>query len=433
MKLPLELIAMNHFLTNHVRGSRFEYLPKVCQDLNSDSPVFASANASAVAALARELKDPRIMSLAHDHYSRALALTNKALAIPQEAALDGTLISVLLLSLFETIAQENRAAPSNWTAHVQGAGALLALRGAGQFETPLGRELFTQVTTNVCTSSASRQVRVRPEIARLYKLGLPFMGPQKMSLRFSLIVKSFADMRASMAEMEIPDSAAIIETALDLEQQLCDVLTEVPPALQYKVVPADPKTTAYGPTVHEYPNHRVTQLFNSSRMMRIFLNELIYKQISIASTPRVDLSIDLMNDDWQELQDPTIDIMGDMDMDMRSNSSLFENKFSSPAIPQAWVKLQEQTARNIADLSMEICATVPQYAHSSPPPTVFTVAHLLWPLSSAAESFLCPPSVRTYIMDRLYFLGDQARFSQATWAAQMLEDLECPPDWCVYP
>jgi hypothetical protein len=430
MRLPLEDIAMNHFLTNHIHGSRFEYLPQVCLEINYDSPVVACVIASSVAALARELQDPAMMSLAHDHYARALALTNKALAIPQEATLDGTLISVLLLSLFETIAQDNRDAPSNWTAHVQGAGALLSLRGSEQFKTTLGRELFTQVVTNVRTSSAQRTVRVPPDIKRLHEEAMPFLDPLHPSTHFSLIIERFANFRAEIAETKLQDSAAIIETALDIDREICDMLATVLPVFHYKVVPADPKSSAYGATVHEYPNHRVTQLWNSSRMMRIFVNELIHRQISKAKTDCFELSCDSMTDEWLQLQEDT---MQDIDMDMGTSIPLLNDEIPLPTFPEAWVKIQEQTARNVADLAMEICATVPQFAQSNPAPTVFTVAPLLWPLTTAAESFLSPPSVRTYIADRLHFLGTAARFPQATWAAQMLEKSEHLEDWCVYP
>jgi hypothetical protein len=434
MSLPLEDIAMNHFLTTHVRGSRFEYLPQICSDVNYDSPVIACVNASAVAALARELRDPAMMAMAHDHYSRALTMTNKALAIPQEAALDGTLVSVLLLSLFETIAQDNRDAPSNWTAHVQGAGALLSLRGTEQFQTPLGRELFLQVITNVRTSSAQRQVRVPPEIMRLQEEATPFLDPRNQSFQFSIIIDQFATLRAEMAETESRDSVAIIDTALDIERQICEMLAAVPPVFQYKVVPADLKSRAYGATVHEYPNHRIAQLWNSTRMMRILINQLIHHQISVEKGRCFDLSPDLspepMADDWLKFQDTTMD---DMDMDYCSSIPSIDGSLPLSSIPEEWVKLQEQTARNVADIAMEICATVPQFAASSPPPTVFSVAPLLWPLTTAAESDLSPPSVRTYIIDRLYYLGKEAKFPQATWAAQMLDQSEHLEDWCVYP
>jgi hypothetical protein len=434
MKLPLEDIAMNHFLATHVLGSRFEYLPQVCLNAKYNSPVVACVNASAVAAFARELRDPAMMSMAHDHYSRALAMTNKALTIPQEAVLDGTLISVLLLSLFETIAQEDRKAPSNWTAHVKGAGALLSLRGTEQFRTQLGRDLFLQVITNVRTSSAQRKVRVPPNIMQLQETATQFLDPLNKSFEFSIIIDRFATLRADMEETKCRDSAAIIATALDIERQICDMLAAVPPIFQYKVVPADLKSRAYGATVHEYPSHRVAQLWNSSRMMRIFINQIIYHEISEAKAGYFDLSPDLspesMADEWLDFQDTT---MKGIDMEVCSSLPSLDGIFPSSPIPEDWVKLQEQTARNVADIATEICASVPQFARSNPRPTVFTVAPLLWPLTTAAESDLSPPSVRPYVIDRLHFLGTEARFPQATWAAQMLEQSEDLEDWCVYP
>jgi hypothetical protein len=112
--LRIEDLALNHFLSSHVCGSHFNYLPKVYNNDQDCNTLSASVRAAALAALSRELKEPDTMRKAREQYSQALVLVNQALAKPSLAVLDSTLISVLLLSLFETVAQESRDTPTNW-------------------------------------------------------------------------------------------------------------------------------------------------------------------------------------------------------------------------------------------------------------------------------------------------------------------------------
>lgn len=114
LSLSIEDVALTYFLSSHVCGSHFAYLPKVYSDGQNCVTLATSVRAAAMAAFSRELKGPETMQKARGHYSHALVLINKALANPSLAVLDSTLISVLLLSLFETVAQERRESPTNW-------------------------------------------------------------------------------------------------------------------------------------------------------------------------------------------------------------------------------------------------------------------------------------------------------------------------------
>jgi hypothetical protein len=114
LSLKVEDVAMSHFLSSHVCGSHFSYLPEVYKTKGDCITLSTSVRAAAMAAFSRELKEPETMWEARKHYSQAIVLTNQALANPRLAVLDSTLISVLLLSLFETVAQESRDSPTNW-------------------------------------------------------------------------------------------------------------------------------------------------------------------------------------------------------------------------------------------------------------------------------------------------------------------------------
>jgi hypothetical protein len=276
-----------------------------------------------------------------------------------------------------------------------GAGQLLLLRGLRQFESPLGHQLFVQVSSNIRVSSAQRQVPVPPHIIELHKRAQPFLDSNDQTLRFSLIVDSFATLRASLAEQKHQDPAVIIQSALRVEEDVCEMMSTLPSTCQFAVVTSEESTGAYGDTFHLYPSNRVAQRWNSLRMMSIFVNEMIYKQTTRA-----------------------------LKVEVCPKACYNGLTYNYPAI-------REQCVIRGAYLAEQICASVPQFANTSPSPTVSVVAPLLWPLAAAGESDLSPPSVRDYVISKLHFLGKQARVPQASWAAQMLEESKKLEDWYV--
>ena len=81
--------------------------------------------------------------LARSEYGRALALVNRALDKRSERNLDQTILSVWLLGLFELIGPPYGFEP-RWASHLDGAVALLKVRGGLPFETDVGEAIGNQ-------------------------------------------------------------------------------------------------------------------------------------------------------------------------------------------------------------------------------------------------------------------------------------------------
>ncbi|KAF2423794.1 hypothetical protein EJ08DRAFT_595433 [Tothia fuscella] len=392
LSLKVEDVAINHFLSLYVRGSHFDYLPEVYKEHQSCVPFSTCVSATALATLARELKEPAVMKTAREQYSKALIATNEALADPVQTILDSTLMSVLLLSLFETVAQEHRGSPHNWTAHTLGAGTLLKLRGLRQFETPLGHQLFAQVTSNIRVNSAQRQVPVPLDIRQLQAEAKPFLSASDQRSKISLIVDTFATLRAQAAQPIGSDPATIIKMAVQVEHSVCEMMANLPQSDVYRTVATDESTPcAYGSFSYVDLDHRATQRWNSLRMMSLFLNEMMYKQIEIA---------------------------------LQSSPGRF-----CKSTLNAWLLLQEQCATYGRQRAEGICASIAQFTKVDP--TAAIVSSLLWPLTAAGESDLVSSDVRRFVISALLYLGEKSRLPQAFWAAQMLEESKTLEDWYV--
>lgn len=76
--------------------------------------------------------------MARKSYGHALRLTNAALRNPDEALKDTTMLSVLVLGLFEASMDHSPRGLRAWQQHINGAAELARMRGPAQFKTKPG-------------------------------------------------------------------------------------------------------------------------------------------------------------------------------------------------------------------------------------------------------------------------------------------------------
>lgn len=99
--------AACHFFTNYVysrstfRRGYFEFLPEVFTQNSSDSPVAEIITSLGMAGLANVRRVPEAKAIANYKYASALHGVNALLRDPARATDDETLITVLLLGLYE--------------------------------------------------------------------------------------------------------------------------------------------------------------------------------------------------------------------------------------------------------------------------------------------------------------------------------------------
>ncbi|RAK97410.1 Zn(II)2Cys6 transcription factor [Aspergillus ibericus CBS 121593] len=91
-------------------------------------------------------------------YGSALSLTRKAIHSPKEALLDRTLFSILLMSVFERVANSGRQEFNLRNGHLQGAVKLMSLRGTSQFMDEGGIIMFSHLTELVILDCLANEV-----------------------------------------------------------------------------------------------------------------------------------------------------------------------------------------------------------------------------------------------------------------------------------
>ncbi|KAF7556935.1 hypothetical protein G7Z17_g1058 [Cylindrodendrum hubeiense] len=278
---PFEATAITYFMTAFITTSPFyAYLPDLYQSEPIANDAMSSAiHATAFATFALKTRDVSYMKIARTNYALALAQTNTALASPKDAILDRTLVAVLLLGLFEAIIFQGRESPESWTAHTFGALELLRLRGKQQFKSKLAQHLFIQTITNIRTSCVQRVVPVPKECLTLHDDALQFLDRKDPALRLGPIIDRAASIRNRGKNCPGPE---IIYEARDLDRETVALMDSLEEELRYTIrSKEDTPPWSFLGVAYRYPSHRVAKYWNAIRMIRMLLNELIWRGITL--------------------------------------------------------------------------------------------------------------------------------------------------------
>lgn len=362
---PIEDVALAHFMSSYIPGSHFVYLPDLYNRARGETALPATVHAASLARLAWEMGQPALVDQARRSYAKALAETNEALSNPATATSDAVLVSVLLLSLYETIVWSNAGTPDNWTTHTRGAMALVRLRGEHQLNTLVGRQLFTQVVNIICVDSLRSRTKLPQDLLDLQTAALLYED-ECPRFRMSSSAGELASLLADVAG-ECMTAEAVVRATQAMDAKFVAFLSKLPDMWQYEEEQLEQfHPDVYGRTIHRYSSNRAAQFWNSYRMTRIFLNGVMHGHA-------------------RRLQPIATSILA-------------------------------KAESNVQQMAADICASVPQFTG----PQLFSVASaatLLWPLSSVRGADLIRQDLRDYAEGRLKFLGRKLCIPQAEHVA----------------
>lgn len=173
-----------HFVADENSHGLFNYLRDIVKD-GVDGLLQSCITAAGLAGLSNVSKSTTLMSHARTAYAKALRYINTAVASPIDALQDSTLAGILILAVYEhtagawMLSMISQAAGYEqfvggwnlsmkaWGQHINGAAALLLLRGHAQFATQIGTALFAQAASHLLISCLQKDVCVPPKIGEL--------------------------------------------------------------------------------------------------------------------------------------------------------------------------------------------------------------------------------------------------------------------------
>jgi Fungal specific transcription factor domain len=347
-----------------------------------------------LASISHSLGHPEVMHSARWQYSRALRTTNEALKTPEKAILNDTLASVMLLALFEIVAHQNQEPSDQWAGHINGALTLLVHRGPSQFRSAIGLLLYRQVSTSIIASCVQHKLRIPSGLVYVRAQASLYIDNADPVWRFFAITDALTDLRAAIEDGQMTDPVSVIRRATEVDNEARSLSPDMPVAWSYVVAYSSTDDVAvFERTYHIYKDHRAAQMWNTIRMTRMLLNEVIHENLAKA----------------------------------RSDSSW-------TTVPKYSTLLEHHASVSRA-MTTEILASVPQFTQFSPngstlfSPTVASSCFLLWPLEVVASSPRSTTSMRRYAIDRLRYMGAKMNVRQALEVAEKLEKGSVSLDW----
>ncbi|KAK0628002.1 White-opaque regulator 1 [Lasiodiplodia hormozganensis] len=257
-----------------------------------DPHLFTSMKAVGLIGLYRHSHNPEFEKLAWRRYLDAIRVTNEALRDPAVATKDSSLLAVIILGLFESISGRTRQSLEAWENHVNGAAALISLRGRRQLETAVGRRMLMQITSSLLISCLQRDVPF-PEPIKEIMLDTTtdnFIDRTNPLYRLREIMVSVADFRAQWRQGVVWDCRAIVKRSRELDNEMTTLISTLPKSWLYSVVHTsdDPEIVVNG-YYHIYPSFWQAQVWNSMRTCRLLLLSMTRRALlaGFARTPPI--------------------------------------------------------------------------------------------------------------------------------------------------
>lgn len=390
-----ETAVLAYFMNCFIITSPFEgYLPSLCQGGSLDEhDAFSSATrAAAFATFALRVRDHRYLGTARSNYALSLAKTNAALTSQEDAVLDKTLAAVLLLGLFEALVFQGPRSGESWTAHTMGAAELLRLRGPGQFRSKTSHQLFVQTLTNIRTSCVQRGLPVPSEIITLAAEAKEWIDPRDPTFRLGPIIDRAASIRARAETC--PGSEFALE-AWNLDREITLLTKSLDQTLHFGIAYEEEASPwSYLGIAYRYPSHRAAKYWNAVRMIRMFVNNLIWDSASLGLKDTGHSH----GIDKETTGDPLC------------NCALFES-------------LQAEAADNMEMLATDVLGSVPEFLERAEAGKIFrpSARTLVWPLYLIQQFSLCSLTAKTRATAYLYEIANDLNIPYVAQVAQMCE------------
>ena len=220
---------------------------------------------------------PSLLNSARYQYVQALKKTNAALESRSYLKKDSLLVSIMVLSIFETITGCKPKSLDDWAEHIRGATALLKLRGIEQLSTIRGRRMFVQVASSLIVNCMQQGRALPPFILEWTELARKSMNNKEPAFLTQEIMMKFTTFRASVRNGSLSGPEVILARALEIDGVITALFTShVPSGWEYQTIYTTAKDDCiWNGCYHLYFDSWVSQIWNGRRTMRILLHEMI--------------------------------------------------------------------------------------------------------------------------------------------------------------
>ncbi|EJP65767.1 C6 finger domain protein [Beauveria bassiana ARSEF 2860] len=317
LSLPLDMIGLDFFLTHYVVHQSgpstgfLDYVVTILAREEGHELLEGAVLAVGFSGLARTTKQTDLMCRSIMMYTHTMERVNRALADPVAARRDSTIVTVLVLALYEF----SKASLDGWKQHIDGAVSLLNVRGKSQFATTTGLQIFKDVFTQLLTNCLRIGVpmpsslrMLRTEASKAFSVSDPYwIGASAMvelldlyhqispggytyinhnpntpvpNNSSSMPALSSNSSKNAAPNLTIEELERFLSQALDIDYRLESSFAECPPEWCYAVMPNPPAPTLdttrfHGEVHHLYHDVYIANVWNRMRTCRILANHAI--------------------------------------------------------------------------------------------------------------------------------------------------------------
>lgn len=409
------------------------------------------------ARLAQTTKQADLMSRSTTTYTRTIERVNRALANPVAARCDSTIVTVLILSLYEF----GRASLDGWTRHINGAASLLSLRGKSQFGSLIGIQIFKDVFAQLLISCARIGIPIPSslrilcsEASKVFTSLDPFWiaassmvelldlyhrispgrhplinhnftshipSPSKNSPSSASTLDRSSHKNPAQSRLNIEDVERHLSNALEIDYRLESIFEKCPTEWCYAVIPKRPDEAGFGKFHHVYHDLYVVNVWNSMRTCRILANHAVCYLVLRGAA--IDPSWFLSNLYVERLQGT-----------QKTLALLRADLIAT--VPQLMVGTNIQIQQELGYPALLIASLMPTSPLSPPsPPSPFGLPEMgsgycgsaagayfaTWTLLTLGTMHSAPNETRTWTVAQLRLINKQAHLAQADEFARFIE------------
>ncbi|CAG8960990.1 hypothetical protein HYFRA_00002529 [Hymenoscyphus fraxineus] len=284
----IEECARSYFHANSSNWLRnFDLLAPLCAQTKTGNHLLTSMSAVGLAILSHTAHAPELLFQARKHYGSAIHLTNEALRSPTEAKKDSTLFAVLILSIFESITGTTPKSFADWEKHINGAAALIRIRGDKQFDTISGRRIFFQVLSRMMLNCLQRAIPMPKVMTESWLKAAHLMGREEHAWEVSESMIDLVNLRSKVRTGLLKDPRMIVEKALEVDRGFAEMDAGLTKEFKYQILYSNENPEeVWNGYYHEYETPWGALDLIRLRCCRILVNELIMDQVSVPPTAK---------------------------------------------------------------------------------------------------------------------------------------------------
>jgi hypothetical protein len=278
--------ATCYFVFNYLIGIQspsrgvLDNLLLLYQTNSIDDNLLTAVKAVSYASYAHHMQSTELTDVSRYQYTKSVTMTNRALQSTADAVKDSTLMSVMILGMYEILTGNTQRSLEAWMEHIRGSAALIKMRGDDQLKTPQGRRLFIQASIGILTSCVQLNIAVPKQVEDMVRRIPDYLDTDdhfvQLAFRIHLTMIEVNQFRAAIHKGKLTDLHDILSQALEFDARLSSIADNPPPEFRYYVLRTAPNSDiAFRDTYYVYFDLLTANLWNSVRVFRILMQEKI--------------------------------------------------------------------------------------------------------------------------------------------------------------